>query len=196
MKDKYKKFIIISLIVLAFAVLSILYFSGMGLKPEYEWAYHPLACEQPYSDDNEVNFYMDTVRYSTGAVTAEFIKCYIRDDLYVWEFNKKDEVYGNIPENVIKVTRTYLEEDLPGGIDGTSFVSGEEYLLFLYRDTSGEDVSFELLGQVCIPLDNFNASTWERGRITYGYGIKREDILNYYKEMAMEKGYNKRSYRP
>jgi len=57
-------------------------------------------------------------------------------------------------------------------------------------------VSFELLGQVCIPLDNFNASTWERGRITYGYGIKREDILNYYKEMAMEKGYNKRSYRP
>ena len=196
MKRKYK--ILIGIVAAIVLIFSLFYFGNMGLKPQYEWHSHPLALEMPrYKDDNERNFHYETVRQSTGAVTAEFITYYLENDLHVWVFNKKDTVYGNIPEETIKVTRTFIDENRINHINGESFVSGEEYLLILYRDASDkENVRYDLLGQVCIPLSDINAATWDRGDIYFGYGISSKDVINYFKEMAMEKGFNLRSYRP
>ena len=185
-----KKLLFLFTILLFVTVILIVYLSGSGLKPEYEWRAHPMALEIPLTDNNEQNFYLSTISESTGAAIGEF-KSFYYNGIYNWEFIRKEVLYGDVPDETIKIVRSRID-DFGFSIDEDTFTEGNNYLLFLVRDDSVflDSPQYGLMGQVCIPVDDFNNSTWSRGKISYGYGISFNDIKNYYRDMALNKGFD------
>ena len=194
-----KKIIIavISLIVIFVGFITIKEHNITEFKVEYTYKEDPMATINVSGLDNESIFCNAAIVNSTGGVVGKFITFRTEGDLNIWEFEKKELIYGEVPEEIIKIVRVssdiLLEEDT---LDESSFVVGEDYVLFL-RKTDNiflETPQYSLMGRVCIPLNDLNSSTWSNGTITYGTNVSGEQVIEYYKNLVDEKGYEQNPF--
>ena len=139
---------------------------------------------------NEEKFYYSAIECSSSAATAEFVDYRIENGVYIWEFKKESTVYGDVPDEKIKVVETEPVASM------NHFVKGDSYLLFLLREESLflSEPQYSSMGRVCINLDNIGEAYWHNGKLFFDEGTKAEDIIAYYKSMAISKGYVKNPY--
>ena len=149
--------------------------------------------------DNETKFYLSSIENSTGAAVCKFVSVSIENQLYYFEFERCETVYGDIPEKIIRVPKLIADMEIkPYGLHEDTFKVGKNYLLFLLREDTValSQAQYTILGNVYIPMDSVEISTWSSGIINFGENTTTDQIKNYYKSMALERGYNSNQYQP
>lgn len=186
---------IITVCVLLIVTIFMVYTVAFNYKvtPHYSYTSHPMTMmtNEFNKADNETKFYMTTIKNSTCGVTGVYKTYYVESGLHTWEFELKDIIYGTIVTDKIKVVLTGNDEFCEHPLNKQSFKEGVEYLLLLHEDNSIflTEPQYGLLGKTVIPLNDVNASTWDRGEISFGPFSNRNSVINYYKDIANERGY-------
>ena len=201
-----KKIIITSLIIITFAVMifcSKLYKVPENIDINVNYTYVPdymkTMTKEFNEADNETKFYLSAVKNSSGAAICKFVSFTKEGELYRFEFEKTETLYGDVPEKTIHIPKLAADMEITSyGLHEDTFEVGKKYLLFLLReDTIAlSEAQYTLLGNVYIPMDSVNMSTWSSGTIDFGENTTSKQVVDYFKTMALERGYNSNLYQP
>lgn len=142
-------------------------------------------------ETSEGMFYLDVIKNSTGAVVGEFISVKEEGKNYVFSFKNVRKVFGDIKEEIIEYCSKKSDEKT-NCFYPERFEAGQRYLLFLMkRDGAVLDYPrYISYGNAYIPFDRLTAADYKHGKIRFPEEATENSIVNHYKNLAEERGFN------
>ena len=147
-----------------------------------------------YESTNDFDVIENSVKNSTGAVTAEFVSFSYDSQYFIYKFKVNDILYGNIPEKELVFRVEKIDsETAKNGYKSNTFIKGETYILPLLRfdDIFYETAQYYFTCSYVIPYSTLNQQSSNNNFSKKINELYNGDIISYIKNTAISTGYQK-----
>ncbi|MBE6731202.1 MAG: hypothetical protein E7564_05900 [Ruminococcaceae bacterium] len=134
-------------------------------------------------------FWEDQYMSATGGCSAELINFEIIErNVGVWTFKRNKVVFGNIPDETFKVISNLTDTKYNVHL----YEIGKEYFITTTHNWSDHwnCEAYRFVGGMHINLTDLFDFSWYRGTIIFPDYATKESILNHFKCLAEDYGYN------